>query len=636
MNLLGLTFSDADLQQALNDFDVALAVLPLEKQNCWGYACLFRDAGQGAEDAGNIGLTIANDVFNALSFGATGEGAQQPLSSVVETIRANLDAGKEPFEGLVPADGSAPSKWVEPVARLQTPHYDALQRVFPSIKDPQLRARVADFLWLTRRNHWAANAAVSAYLDASRHLRQQGWAYGIVFLKRALRIEKSLNSKNKIALTEFESELQKHRGDSTYYSRFLLDLMLELKVGQSATCAFLAEEAARVAEAEPDWDRAESYWHLAIEWQQKAKNAAGKAAAQWALAKCYEKHATWILAQPNRASPYSHATHWIEQSIGILRETGGSIASNEAERLHLLLVNYQHRSLSEMQLIQHAVDLSAEFQFARQQVAGLPLEEALARFAGLRQPPRLTRLCRDSLAIARQTVFLSRTAKRQISTTGGTAAREKRLADKRADKRERRRVRMIQHARLNQELCSMGVLTAGLQVLISEHHLREKDFLPLLEPCIFVPPGHERLVARGLAEGWRGEWMASAHLLVPQLEIGFRSLLIDFGALPPPEVQRGEREWGMQEFLYDMGCLNVLSQIFGEKLLYDARVLLCEKFGANLRSQIEHGLLPDGAFGSQFTNFLFYLWWLSLCLVFAALHFQLSSCSPAESTPDAS
>ena len=632
--------TDADFARALADFDAAFVNLPLDKRNTWSLALLFRDAGEESEKARNVGLTIANDVFNSLCFGTLGEDGAQPLGEDVAAIAKNFQANKEPFDGLLSPDGSAPRRPVHPVARLRTEHYDALGRICNTINVPQLRARVADFLWITRRDFRAAQVAIDAYLQASRVERAKDWVGGLLFLKRALRIERELNLKNGAAFREVESELQNHKGDLTFYSSWLMKLMLELRVGNAPACATLAEAAAQAAETEPEWHRAEAYWDLAIQWHRRAKNPLGENTAQWALAACYEKHAAFILARPGQNAPFSHAEHWIGCAVATLRKIGDPAAATKAQDLHQLLLDYQRRALREMQPMLHPVDLSPMVQDAQQKVQGLSLIEALARFALLHQPSSLRALCRSSHSIAKETPFLSRTAKRQISFSGGTAAFEKKMDDERKDKRERRRVRMIGHARLQQELAALGSLSAGLQVLISEHRLNEAAFLPLLEGCLFVPPGHERLFARALVMGAQDDWMASAHLLVPQIEAGFRALLLGFGATPPPEVQRGEREWGLQDFLFDARCWNILSSVFGEALLYDARVLLAEKFGANLRPHLTHGLVPDGAFGSQFTLFLIYLWWLALRLVFSVLHVQpaLLSSSGAEdgSTSDSS
>jgi len=57
-----------------------------------------------------------------------------------------------------------------PEAALTQEAYAALQTVVPSINDPELRARVADLLWLTTHDYRAGELAVDAYLDSATRL----------------------------------------------------------------------------------------------------------------------------------------------------------------------------------------------------------------------------------------------------------------------------------------------------------------------------------------------------------------------------------------------------------------------------------------------------------------------------------
>ena len=52
-----------------------------------------------------------------------------------------------------------------------------------------------------------------------------------------------------------------------------------------------------------------------------------------------------------------------------------------------------------------------------------------------------------------------------------------------------------------------------------------------------------------------------------------------------------------------------LSKVFGEDLIFDLRGLLIERFGANLRNDMAHGLIGTNFFYSENGC---YLWWLSL------------------------
>ena len=54
-------------------------------------------------------------------------------------------------------------------------------------------------------------------------------------------------------------------------------------------------------------------------------------------------------------------------------------------------------------------------------------------------------------------------------------------------------------------------------------------------------------------------------------------------------------------------------KMFGEDTSFEIRALFCEPFGPNLRNNLAHGLLDDGACYSPNT---IYAWWFGLKLVF--------------------
>ncbi len=74
----------------------------------------------------------------------------------------------------------------------------------------------------------------------------------------------------------------------------------------------------------------------------------------------------------------------------------------------------------------------------------------------------------------------------------------------------------------------------------------------------------------------------------------------------------------MQEFLFDLQAVKILTEYLGANVLWDLRVLLCEQFGANLRPLVAHGLLNDQDF--QLSNDFAYLWWLTLHICFHFIH----------------
>lgn len=69
-----------------------------------------------------------------------------------------------------------------------------LQQFAPTISDPELRARVADIVWLKKRDHQSARVAIDAYLASAAHLEDpKEWSSCADRIERAVRLSALLN-----------------------------------------------------------------------------------------------------------------------------------------------------------------------------------------------------------------------------------------------------------------------------------------------------------------------------------------------------------------------------------------------------------------------------------------------------------
>jgi hypothetical protein len=85
-------------------------------------------------------------------------------------------------------------------------------------------------------------------------------------------------------------------------------------------------------------------------------------------------------------------------------------------------------------------------------------------------------------------------------------------------------------------------------------------------------------------------------------------LLEQAGAVTTTLTSAGlQNEKDLGQLLEDEKAL----EIFGEAQIFDLRSLLTEKAGANLRNELAHGLIADGAADAHCS----YLWWATLRLV---------------------
>ncbi len=144
-----------------------------------------------------------------------------------------------------------------------------------------------------------------------------------------------------------------------------------------------------------------------------------------------------------------------------------------------------------------------------------------------------------------------------------------------------------------------------------EHAVDEEALLGLVESSPFVPPGRGEIFRRGLAAGFRGDFLVSTHLLIPELENVLRYHLRLSGGIASRVKTNGvQPERMLPDLLEEAGKTGLLS----DDLVFDLESLLVEAGGPNLRHQLAHGMLD---YHEYFSASAMYLWWsvLRLCVL---------------------
>ena len=114
------------------------------------------------------------------------------------------------------------------------------------------------------------------------------------------------------------------------------------------------------------------------------------------------------------------------------------------------------------------------------------------------------------------------------------------------------------------------------------------------------------MYALGFKSAIDGDSEIALHLLIPQFENSIRHILTQSG-----HITSGLDSHGIQDerSLNQTLRLPEIKNLIDENLLFDLQGLLVERFGANLRNLMAHGLMSHHAFYSHQTT---YLWWLML------------------------
>lgn len=526
------------------------------------------------------------------------------------TLRLSLDTPNTPYISWGPFQIYRSAD----VGDFTTDQLDTLQAVLPGIADAELKARIADILWVRRHGDYQnAETAVRAYLQSARNLENhENWVHCAQRIERALQLARQLGQNTSVfpeTVEHIETVLDRYQGeDPLFLSAHLMELLLDIGQGDPNKCIALSEKAARLAELASDamkWRRARTYWELNAKWHSRNNDEESRLAALIKAAETYVKRAEDTLDGTSRS--YSIAGSHLRDAIEAYRRIGGM--EDRREELHKLLRCYQKKAVRDLRPSLVPLDISQFVEKAVTLVKGKSLHSALVALALSPELPSARSLRKRVKSHMRRSGLKFAIPMHMLDKDGKIKGKRPGTAGISDDEAVIRPEMFLEAQREHEWLVGTTIRPAIVQIN-AEHYFRETDLLPILIDNPFVPPGREMLYARGLYAGLTGDMLVASHILLPQLENSFRYVLEQqehiLSGLDDDQIQD---DYTLNKIFYDYE--SELQEILGEDLLFDLQGLLIERFGSNLRNLVAHGLL-DGY--ELLPRQMLYLWWVTLRL----------------------
>ncbi len=402
-----------------------------------------------------------------------------------------------------------------------------------------------------------------------------------------------------------EELLQKYNGsDSLFLSCELMKILLDMKVGDPASYAPMADTAAATAEGKREGLQARAYLEVLARWYARGKDIAKEQSVWLRYAETYVQEAEDALSRPTPS--YGVAAHFLQEAIEALRNRVPGSGERQQE-LHHLLLEYQQKAVAELKSTSVSTDITELVDHAEQAVRDRSLLDALLALACLVTLPSKQHLREQAEQHANDSIW--RLFPRvMLNDQGKVVARQPGLYGSRKEEEASLQAEVLHSAILHYSLSAQGTILPAIGQIIREHVVTIGDFLHLVQDNPFVPPGREMIVARGLHAGMMGDFLVSTHLLVPQVEHAIRTLAQRVGVITSSLTSVGIQD---ELSLNDLLEKPELAQIFNEDTLFTLQDLLVEHHGANLRNLVAHGLLDHDSF---YSGAAVYLWWLVLWL----------------------
>ena len=480
-----------------------------------------------------------------------------------------------------------------------------------TIDDPWLKARLADLVWLKRREFRFALMAIDAYREipliseTGLHDESKCW-------ERAIVLARMLGKGARDRLAQIEAsivDIFKMEGEDFLFLQWA-DLLKSKGLGKdhSTMIAKKLESLAHEFDDKGDLDKADQYFQVSADWFEMSADKAKSVEMKVKRAETSVKKATAA-----RASLV--AIHSYEQAIQIYRSIPNSEraeyrVNERIAELRTHLSESGEQALDEMRVISTSSgDISQIVADARNAVKGKDPIEALKAFVNLDRGVNVKELreqvvkrFQNSISALFSSVFMK---------DGRVIAKQPAInASSDDDSEIGIRSQMIQDYQIYVSLVVQGCIWPALETLLLEHCLQEVDFINLARRSPIVPRGRVRFFGKALYAGYDRDFVTALHILVPQIEHMVRFHLKARGVSTTNLDSNGiENENGLSTLM----DLPETEKIFGEDLSFEIKALFCDPVGANLRNKLAHGLIN---YEECYSPYAIYAWWLGLQLVF--------------------
>jgi len=309
---------------------------------------------------------------------ASGNEKAQAIYGLLEVITSLFFDPRSDYDPLVPGMSMLRSR-TSRIYDLSDAHLNILQELIPNVADPELRARIADILWLRdRRNGLIRNVVIESYLQSARTLEDpENWMNCADRIERARQL--GVQSSRDVAdyaqvFVYVEEVLDRNNGEDPYvFSAVLMMMLLNSREGDPARYATLSAKAAQFAERRGLWEQAETYWTIEAKWCKRANDEEGERAALIRAADTHVQNAEQTANVPNPR--YIDAAVRLAPAIEAHRRIGGQ--QERVRELRRLLLVYQEKAVAEMEVFEQRIELGPAIDAGVAAVKGLDIQRAL-------------------------------------------------------------------------------------------------------------------------------------------------------------------------------------------------------------------------------------------------------------------
>lgn len=576
----------------LRQIDCEAPLAATRSVDCYSFAALYRTAAEAAKSAGDDRAAQAYTLLeNVASIHFKPEDAAEPYGPLM------VMNGRRT---LIPDD-------------LRGEQSAALAVIAPTLKNPGLRARLADIAWINNRSLAdQARLAIAAYCLAVRMVAEGEATFAseqteasssgsVTYLRRACQIARATGWKPPEAddLRNLIQEVTRHAYDSADARGFqrVAQLNLDYRVTPLAEIARWAEQLAGSEGLYPL--DARDLWKMAAEAHRASGNADENNRCLKQVAEC----CVTVAAAPD-VDPIS-AANWLMDAIEELRKIPGTKERRTEVEARLRAVQPAIRDGMETNSTE--IDLTEIVDHTLNAVSGRTLPEAIKAFVCLDRSPDPKKLRQQVLGQANESPIATMMGMMIHDEEGKLVAKAPPLGLTGEPDDPAIQYRIARSEGFRWSLTAQGAIEPARTRIMAEHSLHLQHFHVLMNISPFVPSSRVEIYALGFARFFGGDFISALSILTPQIENSLRHVLTlaghDLSWIKSDMTQENRTIPSMLK-----NDRYTLEKLFGPAIVFEIDNLFVFDGGPTTRHQVAHGLMADGAFYSP--NAIYACWFI--------------------------
>lgn len=489
-----------------------------------------------------------------------------------------------------------------------------LNDTYAGIHNLELKCRVADIIWVRKRNHKAAIAAINSYIGLFEHFVDVNEFHdALIPIERAIRLVYHCGQKEKY-IDDITSKLEtivlelSEDPQFFFYSK-LLHLLLSLPTSKKQELTSQCNALSTIAKEKGDWHWEQEFYEIKADFHRQLKDKGSEIQSLLLAGETIERRGDSCISSSNKN--YMSASSWYSQAIEYYRKI--PTGKDKADAVHKKLLEIQGNVPHMLGTIESPkIDMSEGIKASKDAVSNKTFFEALYSLSFLFAPPDYEKEKENAKELMKKYPLQSMFGKEIINSEGKVTGR---VPSAFSDSVEEQELclwdKTVEQAKYLHFFHVIGIIKPAITQICMEHPFRYEDFYPVVVQNPFVPRGREIIFAKGFYYGLCLDWMEACHLLIPQIENSIRYILQQNGIDSSTFDSKG---------IQDADSLNKsleepkLIEILGKDTVLDLKVILIDRFGYNLRNEMAHGLMSWNGLNAPVGA---YLWWfvLRLCMI---------------------